>query len=94
MADDAEGGLLTYDGTTYRLPADVAADLLARGIIVLGDGPGVYGLDPHHVIDEIEAMLAPIERSVGDEVRGEDQAEGRRRLAAVRFAHRSGRGGV
>jgi hypothetical protein len=95
VGSKVEATALTYDGTTYRLPADLAADLRSRGVIVPDeDLPGQFRLDTRHVIDEIEPLLTPIERSSGDSARGAGQVEGRRRLAAARFAHRHGPGGA
>jgi hypothetical protein len=94
MGREAGGGLLTYDGTSWRLDTATATDLLARGVIVPGDGQREFCLDPRHGIDEIERSLTPVERSSGDDARGQVQADGRRRLAAARYSHRSGPGGA
>jgi hypothetical protein len=88
------GPLLTYDGTTYRLANESVGDLLARGVIVPDDeNRGRFKLDLEHVVEEIEPYATPVERVAGHEADEADSVEGRRRLAAVRFAHRDGQGG-
>jgi hypothetical protein len=52
--------LLFYDGRTYRLSTEAAAELLARGVIEI-DGSD-YALSPRHEIKEVEpfaSVMAP-----------------------------------
>jgi hypothetical protein len=55
--------LLFYDGTTYELSADVAEDLLRRGIIVVDPASDIYSLSLEHEIDEVEPFATVLERS-------------------------------
>jgi hypothetical protein len=48
--------LLFYDGKTYRLSAEVAADLLSRGVIE-PDGTD-YALSQRHDIEEVEPFAS------------------------------------
>jgi hypothetical protein len=48
--------LLFYDGKTYRLSAEAAADLLARGVIEI-DGSD-YALSLQHEIEEVEPFAS------------------------------------
>jgi hypothetical protein len=94
MRRRASGPLLTYDGTTYRLANEAVGDLLARGVIVPDEeSRGRFRLDLEHVVGEIEPFATPVERVAGDEADEAGSVEGRRRLFAVRFAHRDGQGG-
>ena len=81
--------LVTYDGTTYEIPDERAADLIAGHVIVPDDElPGRFRLDVHHVIDEIQAFATPVERGPSDEDPGPGMVErGRRRMIAVRYQH-------
>ena len=55
--------LLFYDGTTYRLSADVARDLLERGVIVVDPSSDIYALSPEHEIEEVEPFATVLGRS-------------------------------
>lgn len=55
--------LLSYDGTTHGLSADVAKDLLERGIIVVDPSSDIYALSPEHEIEEVEPFATVLERS-------------------------------
>lgn len=88
-------GRLTYDGTTYDLPADAVADLLARGVIVRDElHADQFELSREHVIAEVEPFAIFDGYVAGDDARGESSVEGRRRLFAVSFQHRDGQGGA
>ena len=94
MRRRAGGPLLTYDGTTYRLANEAVGDLLAHGVIVPDDeNRGRFRLDLEHVVEEIEPYATPVERVTGNEADEAGSVEGRRWLAAVRFAHRDGQAG-
>lgn len=55
--------LLFYDGTTYELSAEVAKDLLERGIIVVDPPSDIYALSLEHEIEEVEPLATVLERS-------------------------------
>jgi hypothetical protein len=55
--------LLVYDGTTYELSAEVARDLLERGIIVADPPSDIYALSVEHEIEEVEPFATVLERS-------------------------------
>lgn len=55
--------LLLYDGTTYGLSADVAKDLLDRGVIVVDPASDIYALSLEHEIAEVEPFATVVERS-------------------------------
>ena len=55
--------LLFYDGTTYGLSADVAKDLLDRGLIVVDPASDIYALSLEHEIAEVEPFATVVERS-------------------------------
>jgi hypothetical protein len=55
--------LLFYDGTTYGLSADVAKDLLERGVIVVDPPSNTYALSLEHQIEEVEPVATVLERS-------------------------------
>jgi hypothetical protein len=50
--------LLFYDGRTYRLSAEAAAELLARGVIET-DGSD-YALSLQHAIEEVEPFASVV----------------------------------
>jgi hypothetical protein len=54
--------LLLYDGTTYVLSADVAKDLLDRGVIVVDPSSETYALSLDHEIAEVEPFATVLER--------------------------------
>ena len=54
--------LLFYDGTTFGLSAEVAKDLLDRGIVV-DPSSGMYALSLEHAIEEVEPFATVLERS-------------------------------
>ncbi len=54
---------LFHDGNTYGLPAEVAKDLLERGIIVADPPSDMYALSLDHEIQEVEPFATVIERS-------------------------------
>jgi hypothetical protein len=94
MRRRASGPLLTYDGTTYRLATESVVGLLARGVIAPDEeNRGRFRLDLEHVVEEIEPHATPVAHLPGDSADEATSAEGRRRLLAVRFAHRDGQGG-
>ena len=94
MDHRAKARLLVHNGTTYELSEAAVPDLLGRGVIVPDtDDPRQFALDPHHLIGEVEDFAMSVERRAGDDARGADSNEGRRRLFAIRFAHRDGQGG-
>jgi hypothetical protein len=55
--------LLFYDGTTYELSAEVAEDLLQRGIIIADPTSEIFALSLEHEIDEVEPFATVLERS-------------------------------
>lgn len=55
--------LLFYDGTTYRLSADDAKDLLGRGVILVDPSSDIYSLSLEHEIEEVEPFATALERS-------------------------------
>ena len=56
--------LLFYNGTTYRLSADVARDLLKkRGVIVVDPSSDIYALSPEHEIEEVEPFATVLGRT-------------------------------
>lgn len=55
--------LLFYDGTTYALSADVAKDLLDRGVIVVDPSSDVYALSLDHEIAEVEPLSTIVQRN-------------------------------
>jgi hypothetical protein len=93
MDHRAKARLLVHNGTTYQLSEAAVPELLGRGVIVSDtNDPRQFVLDPHHLMDEVEDFATRVERRAGDDARGADSPEGRRRLFAVRFAHRDGQG--
>jgi hypothetical protein len=79
-----KGGVLSYNGTTYRLSAAEVEDLLGRGVIVADSiAPDAFELAREHTIDEI-----------GAEARGEGGDLVRQKMLAVRYMHRDGQGGA
>lgn len=61
---NADAPDLIYNGTSYRLTPDVAADLLARGVIVASSaGDARYQLSIEHTIEEVEPMAEVVARS-------------------------------
>jgi hypothetical protein len=77
--------LLFYDGTTYELSAEVARDLLERGIIVVDPSSDIYALSLEHEIEEVEPFATVLERS---------DAPRQRRLGRLRVRGFSLFGGV
>lgn len=88
-------GVLSYNGTTYRLSPTQVRDLLARGIIVADPmAAGVFELAREHTIDEIGAGVAVVEYQTGAEARGEGDDVVRQKMLSVRYMHRDGQGGA
>jgi len=55
--------LLVYDGTTYELSAEVARDLLERGIIVADPPSDICALSGQHEIEEVEPFANVVARN-------------------------------
>jgi len=55
--------MLFYDGTTYGLSAEVAKDLLERGVVVVDAPSDMYALSLEHAIEEVEPFATVLERS-------------------------------
>jgi hypothetical protein len=87
------GGVLSYNGTTYRLSAEEVADLLTRGVIVADPMTrDAYELAGEHLIEEIEGSATVVDHRTGDEARGEGTDVIRQKMLAVRYQHRDGQG--
>jgi hypothetical protein len=86
-------GILSYDGTVYRLAAAELGRMLASGVIrpdpMVRDA---YELAPEHLIEELSDGSLVVSRQTGAEARGEGTDLGRQRMIAVRFMHRDGQG--
>jgi hypothetical protein len=56
--------ILVYNGTTYQFTRPVAADLLARGVILPDpSGETDYRLSLEHTIGEIESLAVVVSRA-------------------------------
>jgi alkylhydroperoxidase family enzyme len=86
-------GLLSYDGTTYRLTAAEVETLLARGVIVVDPlTPSSFELARDHLIEELGSDPVVVDHETGAEARREGTDEVRQRMLAVRYMHRDGQG--
>jgi hypothetical protein len=86
-------GVLSYNGTTYRLSAAEADDLLARDVIVRDPmTPHAYELARDHLIEEIGTDPAVVDYHTGADARGEGDDVIRQKMLAVRYQHRDGDG--
>lgn len=90
-----KGGVLSYNGTTYRLSAAGVEDLLKRGVITADAmTPNAYELVGDHFIDEAAAVAAVLDYSTGAEARGDGDDVVRQKMLSVRYMHRDGQGGA
>jgi hypothetical protein len=63
MGKSVDKSVLFYDGTSYELSAEVARDLLERGVIVADPPSDAYALSIEHQIEEVEPFATVLERS-------------------------------